>query len=64
MFNLSFTQLKNMAASIANKYISANEDCVTKISNCSAAMAHLTSGHVTLHYPAAASVPSMYVNKL
>ena len=62
MCNFSFTQVKNMAASIANKYISANEDCVTKISNCSAA--HLTSGHVTLHYPAAASVPSMYVNKL
>ena len=48
-----------MATPTANRNISANEDCVTKISNCSAAMAHLTAGHVTLHYPAA-SVP-LYV---
>jgi hypothetical protein len=50
-----------MAALTAHKNISANEDCaVTKISNCSAAMAHLTSGHVTLHYPAA-SAQALYV---
>lgn len=45
---------QRMAGLTKKKNFSVNEDCVTKISNCSA-VAHLTSGHVTLHHPPASA---------
>lgn len=52
-----------MAGLTKKKNFSVNEDCVTKISNCSA-VAHLTSGHVTLHHPPASAPLGVVMKKV